>query len=80
MGRVVRIVSHPPVRHSPGSIAGSPVRMKKRPSRKKAAARPKNTPESKAAAHPDSAQPGPSRELGEGTSASLTLSTKQKVL
>ena len=54
--------------------------MKKRPSRKKAAARPKITPESKAAAHPDSVQPGPSRELGEGPSAPQALSTKQKVV
>ena len=54
--------------------------MNRRPSRKKAAARPKNSPETKAAANPDSAQPGPLRELGEGAAASLTLSTKQKVL
>ena len=54
--------------------------MKKRPSRKKAAARPKITPESKAAAHPDSVQPGPSRELGEGPPAPQALSTKQKVV
>ena len=54
--------------------------MNRRPSRKKAAARPKNSLETKAAANPDSAQPGPSRELGEGAAASLTLSTKQKVL
>ena len=53
--------------------------MKKRPSRKEASAQPKSVAESRSAAHPGSAQPGPSRESGEDTPAPQTLPTKQKV-